>query len=68
MNIGEARPENPNQQEVERGEENFKQEPEPERLNIDEQMQETAMQQINEPSIEANRTLQEEEDILFSRS
>jgi hypothetical protein len=67
VNMGEARPENPNQQEVERGEENFKQEPEPERLNMDEQMQETAMQQINEPSIEADRTLQEE-DTLFGRS
>jgi len=67
--IGEARPEIPNQQEVERGEEPFIQEPELERLNMDEQMEETAMQQIiNEPSIEADRTLQEEEDTLFGRS
>ena len=58
VSMGEARPEIPNQQEVERGEENLIQEPEPERLDTDEQMQETAMRRIiNEPLIEADRTL-----------
>ena len=67
--MGEARPENQNQQEVQPGEEKSVQKPEPERLNMDEQMQETEMQQlINEPSIEADRTLQEEQDTLFGRS
>ena len=67
--MGEARPRIPNQQEVEREEEQFIQEPESERLDTDEQMQETATPRIiNEPSIEADRTLEEEEDTLFGRS
>ena len=67
--MGEVRPEIPNQQEVERREEKFIQGPEPERFDTDEQMQETVMQRIiNEPSIEADRTHQEEEDTLFGRS
>jgi len=69
VDMGEARPRTPNQQEVEREEEQFIQEPESERLDTDEQMQETATPRIiNEPSIEADRMLEEEEDTLFGRS
>jgi hypothetical protein len=65
--MGEGRPGIPNQREVEQ-QEAFIQEPEPERLDMDEQMEETAMRRIiNEPSIEADGTLQDE-DALFGRS
>jgi hypothetical protein len=60
ISMGEARPVIPNQREVEQ-EEPFIQEQEPERLNMDEQMQET------EHSIEAGGTVQDE-DTLFGRS
>jgi Protein of unknown function (DUF3723) len=69
VDMGEARPRTPNQQEVEREEEQFIQEPESERLDTDEQMQETATRPIiNEPSMEADRPPQEEEDTLFGKS
>jgi hypothetical protein len=60
VSMGEARPVIPNQREVEQ-EEPFIQAQEPERLNMDEQMQET------EPSIEAGGTVQDE-DTLFGTS
>jgi hypothetical protein len=57
------------EQEQEEEEEQMIQEQELETLDTDSQMQETAVQQIaNEPSIEADGTLQEEEDTLFGRS
>ncbi len=68
VSMGEERLGIPNQREVEQEPEPFIQEQELERLDMDAQMQETVAQIINEPSIEAGVTLQEEEDTLFGRS
>jgi hypothetical protein len=67
VSMGEALLGTPNQRGLVQEEEQIIEEQELERLNTDAEMQETAVQIVKEPLIEASGAIQDEEDTLFGR-